>query len=48
MEEKQKQTEKKENEAKIETLIEYFDSKKNLIDSLVKTKKSLGKKETKK
>ena len=30
-EEKQKQTEKKENEAKIGTLIEYFDSKKNLI-----------------
>ena len=47
-EEKQKQTEKKENEAKIETLIEYFDSKKNLIDSLVKTKKSLEQKETKK
>ena len=47
-EEKQKQTEKKENEDKIKTLIEYFDSKKNLIDSLVKTKKSLKQKETKK
>ncbi len=47
-EEKQKQKEKKENEAKIKTLIEYFNSKKNLIDSLIKTKKSLEEKETKK
>lgn len=47
-EEKQKQTEKKENEAKIKTLIEYFDSKKNLIDSLANTKKSLEEKKTQK
>ncbi len=47
-EEKQKQTEKQENEAKIKTLIEYFNSKKNLIDSLVKTKKSLNEKKSQK
>lgn len=47
-EEKQKQTEKKENEAKIKTLIEYFDSKKNLMDSLANTKKSLEEKKTQK
>ena len=32
---------KKENEAKIKALIQYFDSKKNLLDSLAKTKKTL-------
>ena len=47
-EEKQKQSEKRENEAKIKTLIEYFNSKKNLIDTLVKTKKSLEQNKTQK
>ena len=47
-EEKQKQTEKQENEAKIKSLIEYLDSKKNLIDSLVKTKNSFEEKKTRK
>ena len=47
-EEKQKQSEKRENEAKIKTLIEYFNSKRNLIDTLVKTKKSLEQKKTQK
>lgn len=40
-EERQKQAEKEENEAKIKTLINYFDSKKKLFDVLVKTKKSI-------
>jgi len=40
-EEKEKHAEKKENEAKIKALIQYFDSKKNLLDSLAKTKKTL-------
>ena len=40
-EEKQKQAEKEENEAKIKTLINYFDAKKKLFDVLVKTKKSI-------
>ena len=40
-EEKQKQAEKEENEAKIKTLIDYFDAKKKLFDVLVKTKKSI-------
>ena len=44
-EEKQKQKEKNENETKIKILIEYFNSKKKLIDSLVKAKKSIDKKE---
>ena len=44
-EEKQKQKEKNENETKIKILIEYLNSKKKLIDSLVKVKKSLDKKE---
>ena len=40
-EEKQKQTEREENEAKIKTLINYFDAKKNFFDVLAKTKKSI-------
>ena len=40
-EEKQKQAEKEENEAKIKTLINYFDAKKKLFDVLAKTKKSI-------
>ena len=40
-EEKQKQAEKEENEAKIKTLINYLDSKKKLFDVLAKTKKSI-------
>ena len=47
-EEKQKQREKRENEAKIKTIIEYFNSKKNLIDTLVKTKKTLEEKKNQK
>ena len=44
-EEKQKLKEKNENETKIKILIEYLNSKKKLIDSLVKAKKSIDKKE---
>ena len=44
-EEKQKQKEKNENETKIKILIEYLNSKKKLIDSLVKAKESIDKKE---
>ena len=44
-EEKQKQKEKNENETKIKILIEYLNSKKKLIDSLVKAKNSIDKKE---
>jgi len=44
-EEKQKQKEKNENETKIKILIEYLNSKKKLIDSLVQAKKSIDKKE---
>ena len=40
-EEKNKQLEKTENEEKIKTLIKYFDAKKNLIDRITETKKSL-------
>ena len=40
-EEKNKQKEKIDNEAKIKTLIKYFDAKKNLIDRITETKKSL-------
>ena len=40
-EEKNKQLEKIENEEKIKTLIKYFDAKKNLIDRITETKKSL-------
>jgi len=47
-EEKEKATEKKENEEKIKTLINYFDSKKNLIDTVVEANKKLDpKKNTK-
>jgi cell division protein FtsB len=47
-EEKEKQAEKEENEAKIKTLIHYLNSKKELIDSLAKTKKSIEEKQNKK
>ena len=40
-EEKNKHKEKIENEAKIKTLIRYFNAKKNLIDRITETKKSL-------
>jgi len=40
-EEKNKHKKKIENEAKIKTLIKYFDAKKNLIDRITETKKSL-------
>jgi hypothetical protein len=40
-EEKEKATEKKENEEKIKTLIDYFDSKKKLIDTVVEANKKL-------
>ena len=40
-EEKEKATEKKENEEKIKTLINYFDSKKKLIDTVVESNKKL-------
>jgi len=43
-EEKQKQAEKEENEAKIKTLISYFKAKKKLIDTLSQTKKTLEEK----
>ena len=44
-EDKQKQKEKNEYEKKIKILIEYLNSKKKLIDSLVKAKKSINQKE---
>ena len=47
-EEKQKQAEKEENEAKIKSLIEYIDTKKRLFDVLLKTKKSMEEKQSKK
>ncbi len=40
-EEKEKATEKKKNEDKIKTLINYFDSKKKLIDTVVEANKKL-------
>jgi hypothetical protein len=40
-EEKEKATEKKKNEEKIKTLINYFDSKKKLIDTVVEANKKL-------
>ena len=40
-EEKEKANEKKENEEKIKTLINYFDSKKKLIDTVVDANKKL-------
>ena len=45
-EEKQKQAEKQEYEAKIKTLIDYLDAKKKLFDVLVKAKKSIEKKKS--
>ena len=45
-EEKQIQAEKQENEAKINTLIDYLDAKKKLFDVLVKAKKSIDKKKS--
>ena len=45
-EEKQKQAEKQENEAKIKTLIDYLDAKKKLFDVIVKSKKSTEKKKS--
>jgi len=47
-EEKEKQAEKEENEAKIKTLIHYLNTKKELIDSLAKTKKSIEETQNKK
>ena len=47
-EEKQKQSEKEENEAKIKSLIEYIDTKKRLFDVLAKTKKSIEEKQSEK
>jgi uncharacterized membrane-anchored protein YhcB (DUF1043 family) len=38
-EEKEREAEKTENEEKIKTLIDYFDSKKKLIDTVVEAKK---------
>ena len=40
-EEKAKVAEKQENEEKIKTLINYFDSKKKLIDTVVEANKKL-------
>ena len=47
-EEKEKVTEKKENEEKIKTLINYFDSKKKLIDTVVEANKKLDPKKSSK
>ncbi len=48
-EEKEKANEKKENEEKIKTLINYFEAKKKLIDTVVEANKKLDpKKSTKK
>ena len=47
-EEKEKATEKKENEEKIKTLINYFDSKKKLIDTVVEANKKLDSKKSSK
>ena len=47
-EEKEKATEKKENEEKIKTLINYFDSKKKLIDTVVEANKKLDPKKSQK
>ena len=41
-EEKSKYREKKEAEAKVKTLIEYLDAKKELIDALIQVKKKEG------
>jgi len=47
-EEKQKHQEKKENEEKIKTLIKYFNTKKELIDTVVKLNHSNRQDKTKK
>lgn len=47
-EEKQKHREQKENEKKIRTLINYFNTKKKLIDNIAKLKKAKKDGETKK
>ena len=47
-EEKEKANEKKENEEKIKTLINYFDSKKKLIDTVVEANKKLDPKKSNK
>ena len=47
-EEKEKATEKKKNEDKIKTLINYFDSKKKLIDTVVEANKKLDPKKSSK
>ena len=41
-EEKGKLREKKDTEAKVKTLIEYLDAKKELIDALIQVKKKEG------
>tara|TARA_A100000164_G_scaffold377506_1_gene416823 strand:- start:1524 stop:1772 length:249 start_codon:yes stop_codon:yes gene_type:complete len=46
-EEKLKHQEQKENEKKIKTLINYFNTKKKLIDSVVKLNRSIKKDKTK-
>ena len=46
-EEKQKLKEKKEAEEKAKELIDYIDTKANLIDSIVKTTKKLEEKKKK-
>ena len=47
-EEKQKHREQKENEKKIRTLINYFNTKKKLIDNVAKLNKAMKDGETKK
>jgi hypothetical protein len=47
-EEKQKHQEKKENEEKIKTLIKYFNTKKELIDTVIKLNHSNKQDKTKK
>ena len=42
-EEKQKYQEQKENEKKIKTLINYFNAKKKLVDTVVKLNRSFKK-----
>ena len=47
-EEKEKLAEKKKNETKIKTLIEYLDAKRKLIDVIAKKQKSQNKEKNKK
>ena len=47
-EEKEKLAEKKKNETKIKTLIEYLDAKRELIDVIAKKQKSQNKEKNKK